>query len=112
LATSERLYDIYFNYPWSEHDSVTIEWPEGFALEAAESPQSSTFAEVGGYQVKLAVEGDRKLVYTRELRFGENGNILFPANAYSQLKVAFDFIHQQDSHTVTLRQADSPAAAR
>jgi hypothetical protein len=112
LATSERRHDIYFNYPWSEYDSITIEAPEGFVLEGAESPQSTTFTGVGGYLAKITVQDGRKLTYTREFSFGENGNIIFPSTSYSQLKAAFDFIHQQDSHTLTLRQEDSQAAAR
>ena len=30
FSGSERKYPVYFNYPWSEEDSVTIELPAGF----------------------------------------------------------------------------------
>ena len=110
LATSERLHDIYFDYPWSEHHSISIEIPKGFVLENAEAPHATTFEGVGGYLAKILVEDGRKLIYTREFTFGENGNIMFPAKSYLQLKGAFDFVHQQDSHTLTLRQADTQAA--
>ena len=107
FSSSERLHDVYFEYPWSEHDSVSIETPEGFTLEGAESPASTTFPGVGQYIAKLFIESDHKLVYRRDFRFGDNGNIIFPAKTYAQLKGAFDFIHKQDGHTITLRQVES-----
>jgi len=108
--TNERIHDIYFNYGWSENDSITIKMPEGFTLEDAEAPQSSTIEHVGGNQLSLAVQGGDKLVYQRDFVWGQGGNLLFPASSYSQVKGAFDFMHQQDQHAVTLRQVAEKAS--
>ncbi len=104
FTTSQRQHPIYFNYPWSEDDEVTIRLPEGWELDMAEAPSPGKFAQVGSYDVRLGSDSG-SLVYTRKLRFGENGLILFAARSYPALKNAFDFVHQQDSHTVSLKQA-------
>ena len=41
---------------------------------------------------------------TRELVFGNKGNILFPAESYTAVKKVFDLIHQADEHVLTLKQ--------
>lgn len=38
FSGSERRHAIYFHYPWSEEDSVTIEVPAGFTLDNADAP--------------------------------------------------------------------------
>lgn len=103
-SSAERTHDIYFNYPWRELDAVTVKLPDGYALDEAEAPQSTKLGEVGHYQVRLGTNDEgRTLVYTRELAFGEDGGFYFPAASYLQLKNAFDFIHAQDGHTLTLQ---------
>ncbi len=107
FPNAERTHDIYFEYPWSEQDRVEIDLPDGFSLEEAESPASLESGKVGAYQVMLATADDgRKLIYKRVLVFGLNDNIYFPVSAYEPLKGLFDFIHEQDGHTVTLREQD------
>lgn len=105
FATSQRTYPIFYNYPWTEHDSVTIELPEGYSLDHAESPAGSKIANVGTYDVNLSVTKDgKKLVYERKFRWGNEGRLYFPASAYAELKRVFDYIHQQDGHAITLKQ--------
>ncbi len=103
FQTSERKHDVYFSYPWSENDEIVIELPEGFELAPFRQPNSAKFQEVGAYQVKLEfIEGKRQLVYTRKFSFGKGGRILFPAQSYPSIKQAFDLVHEQDNHVVTL----------
>jgi len=104
FKTGERTHDVYFEYPWSESDTVTIEMPEGFALDNAEEPQSMKIANVGNYAVKLEATSERSLRYERQFRFGDNATILFPANIYPNLKGVFDAVHEQDGKVLTLRQ--------
>jgi hypothetical protein len=105
FSTSARKFDIYFDYPWSEHDEVAIEMPEGFVVETAEKPATLTMGKVGDYRMSVTLSAGKKLVFTRDLRFGDGGVILFPANGYEQLKQTFDFIHQSDTSALTLRSA-------
>jgi len=101
---STRIHPIYFKYPWSEEDEVTIETPAGFALDHAEAPVSLKMGEAGDYTVQLGVAADgRTLVYQRKFVIGKKNMIFFPADSYQQLKKVFDFVHQQDDHAVLLR---------
>lgn len=121
FSASERRYPIYFRYPWSEEDAVAIELPAGFDLDNAEAPVPFIVEGVSQYDVRLQYAKSRRaLIYTRSFFFGSNGNLLFPARGsgakvetvYPQLKNVFDRIHARDSHTITLKQADSDAGGR
>jgi hypothetical protein len=105
FSASERKYPVNFPYAWKEHDSVTIELPAGFALDNAEAPGSLNFGNPGEYQVKIMTRGSRELILERDLTFGKDGNILFPADAYPQVKKVFDEIQKRDGHTISLKQA-------
>jgi hypothetical protein len=109
FPTSARQHDVYFYFPWMEEDYVTIELPEGFGLDNAEAPNSLNFGEVGKYDVSLAVATDKKaLVYRRRLKFS---GMIFPKTSYPNLKKAFDAVHTEDNHAVTLKQ-DVAAAVK
>ncbi|MBI1353232.1 MAG: DUF3857 domain-containing protein [Acidobacteria bacterium] len=112
FTTSERRHDVYFTYGWSEKDHVTIQMPEGYELEDAEAPQSFKLGEFGEYTVKLAKTSTGKLIYDRMFVWGTGGTLLFPADAYPNLKGAFDAMHKQDEHMLTLRPAESAAGGR
>ena len=109
FPASERKYPVWFEYPWAEEDNVTIKVPKGFELENAEAPASFGFGPVGEYRVS-AKAGAGRLVYQRKLIFGRGGALMFPLTAYPALKKAFDAVHEQDQHTITLRL--QPAAAQ
>lgn len=105
FQSSARTHDIYFHYAWSEDDEVTIKLPPGYALDNAESPISFGLGEFGSYQVTLGITVDKTtLVYTRKLKFS---GLIFPKSIYSNLKDAFDQIHRQDNHIVTLKDASA-----
>jgi len=102
FPTSTRENDVYFHYPWTEEDHVTIDLPKGYSLDNAETPGSLNFGQVGSYIVKLGVAKDTQaLVYERNLKFE---GLLFPKSSYGDLKKVFDLIHQQDNHAISLKQ--------
>ena len=106
FSASSREYPVYFHYPWLEDDEVTIDLPAGFALDNADAPVPFGDSAVGEYRPSIGVTKDgRTLVYKRNFFFGANGNILFPATVYPQLKQFFDVLNKSDNHTITLRQA-------
>lgn len=110
FTSSQRKHPIYFNYPWSEKDELEIELPAGFALDNADRPAPFAAKDVSRYGVSLGATADgRKLIYRREFFFGGGGNILFPENSYASLKGLFDILHQNDEHTITLKQTTGPA---
>lgn len=105
FTASERVHQIYFHYPWSEKDTIEIDLPDGFALDNADAPTPFGAGPVSQYNVTIGVTNvGRKLVYRRDFFFGGGGKLLFPANSYSQLKILLDRLHNNDEHTITLKQ--------
>ncbi len=106
FPTSARKHSIYFSYPWSEEDEVTIDLPAGFSLDNADAPASFASAPISEYKPSVLVTKDgRTLIYKRAFYFGGGNNILFPVETYNQLKTFFDTVHKQDGHTITLKQS-------
>jgi len=113
FSGSERKHSIYFHYPWLELDEVTIDLPEGYALDNADSPAPIKSGEVAEYQPSLAASTDGKmLVYKRKFFFGGGGNILFPVESYTAVKNLFDAISKADNHTITLKQSAATASSK
>ncbi len=110
LPASDRKYDVWFPYPWAEEDDVTVKTPPGFVLENAEAPASFKFGDLGGYEASVRAGGGQ-LIYQRKLVFGRGGLLVFPVASYSKVKRAFDAMHEQDQHTITLRQQAAGAGA-
>jgi len=107
FPTSERKHDVYFYYPWAEEDDIEIELPADYALDNAEAPGDLVFGDLGHLKVKIAVSTDqRALSYKRQFRFT---GMIFPKDAYPNLKRAFDAVHQVDNHTITLKQGAAAA---
>ena len=110
FSASTRQYPLYFHYPWLEDDEVTIDLPQGYSLDNADSPQPFSGGAVGNYKPTMAVTKDgRTLIYRRKFFFGGGGNILFPVTSYPQVKNFFDMLNKQDSHTISLKQAATTA---
>jgi hypothetical protein len=114
FSTSGRRHPIYFHYPWSEEDEVTIELPAGFTLDNADAPSPFGAQDLSKYDVKLMTTKDqRELIYKRNFFFGGGSGvqrILYPVGSYGQLKGYFDLVHKQDAHTITLKQATAAAS--
>jgi hypothetical protein len=111
FTTSTRKHDVYFNYPWSEEDEVTVDLPEGFSLDSADAPTPFSSAPITEYKPSASVSKDgRTVIYRRKFYFGGGGTILFPVTSYGQLKTYFDQLHKQDNHILTLKQDAATAA--
>ena len=106
FTTGERNHSIYFHFPWAEDDNVTIDLPDGFALDNAEGPASFNASTICKYEVKTLVTDDKRtLIYKRKFLFGGGGVILFPSEAYQQLKNVFNTLHSRDNHSIVLKQS-------
>ncbi len=114
FSSATRKYDIYFHYPWSEHDHITIDLPAGFALDNADVPapiKPEMTSGICGQNIKIGITTDgHTLVYDRTFFFGGRGTILFPVAKYAPLKALFDLVHQANDHTITLKQAAATAS--
>jgi hypothetical protein len=112
FSSSERKYPVYFHYPWSEEDEVSIELPSGYALDNADAPVPIKAGQIVEYKPKIMVTNDGKtLFYKRNFFFGGGGAILFPVNTYADLKGLFDLINKSDNHTITLKQTAAKAGS-
>jgi hypothetical protein len=111
FSGSERRHPIYFHYPWSEEDSITIELPAGFTLDNADAPAPFNAGATSEYKPTIGVTKDgHTMVYKRTFFFGGGGSIFFPVETYTSLKKYFDIVHTSDNHTVTLKQAPATVA--
>ena len=104
FPTTERRYPVYFHYPWSELDEITVEVPEGYEFDHADIPPPVEAGKTVGWKVRAQVEGGKKLIYERTFQFGEDGNIVFPVKSYPAVKKVFDTMHEGDEHTFALKQ--------
>lgn len=103
FTNAERKHPIAFRYAFTEMDTVDVTVPEGFSLEAAESPGDLAFPPVGEQKISIGIKG-KTLVYRRHFIWGKQGMLQFDAKAYPQMKKIWDTIHERDQHTMTLRQ--------
>ena len=114
FSASGRKNDVYFHYPWSEVDHLTIDLPAGYALDNADAPAAITPKMTQGiseHSIKMGLTTDgRTLVYDRKFFFGGLNNILFPVKSYGAIKTLFDMVNKGDDHTITLKQAASTAS--
>jgi Domain of Unknown Function with PDB structure (DUF3857)/Transglutaminase-like superfamily len=108
FSTSERKYNIYFHYAWSEQDEVTIDLPAGFSLDNADAPAPFGAGSISQYKVTIGVaDGGKSLIYRRNFFFGGKDVILFPSVNYPALKQLFDALHTQDNHTISLKVTET-----
>lgn len=106
FSSSERKYDVFFRYPWSEEDKIDIQYPSNFDLDNAEAPADVADPRKIGSDV-VAIRVNRpssKLTYERKFHFGGGGAVLFGSNMYAPLKGLFDAFHKVDTATLTLKQ--------
>jgi hypothetical protein len=106
FSSSDRKFDIFFRYPWSEEDKIEIVFPKTFDLDNAETPSPvADPSRIGSNVIRIGVDKvNSTLVYDRSFHFGGGGNVLFKSSVYEPLKNLFDAFHKADSHTITLRQ--------
>lgn len=102
FTASTRKHQLYFHYPWMETDSVTINLPKGYALDHADQPGPFNINDVAKYDVSIGVAGkNEQLVLTRKWVFNA---LIFPQTSYAGLKKVFEILHENDNHTITLKQ--------
>jgi Transglutaminase-like superfamily len=107
FTSDARASNVYFPFPWSEEDEVTIELPAGFTLEQPEAP-APIDAGVGSHKININTrDGWKHLNFRRSFTFGLKDQILFPQSAYPSVKRFFDLVHSADGHTLVLRPSVS-----
>jgi hypothetical protein len=107
FAHGQRKYPIYFPYPFTENDTVTMKVPAGFTLEST-PPQGDAKMPYARFQNVTNFDGIQ-LVTQRQLAF--NG-IYFPLEKYSELKEFFGKVQTGDEQQAVLHAGGSTSAQK
>ena len=108
FVSSKRQFSIYFPYPWSEEDKITISLPKGYLPDNADVPPAIDATGVCHHGVKMGLAKNApNLIYNRSFFFGNEKILLFPVGGYEQIKRLFDAISRADNHTIALKQTVS-----
>jgi hypothetical protein len=103
----QRKYPVYFPYPFTEADSVSIKVPPGFTIESV-PPQREAKLPYARYQSISQFDG-LQLVTQRTLIF--NG-VYFPLEKYSELKGFFGTVQTGDEQQAVLHAGGSTSAQK
>lgn len=106
-----RRYEVYFEYPYSERDEITIDLPAGYELESPDKPAPLRDSSgISSDEIQIGVSADKcSLVYKRSFMFGGGGNLRFQTGSYLALKKLFEAFHRANTHSMTLRQTAATA---
>jgi hypothetical protein len=113
FTESTRYNNIYFEFPWSEFDTIEMKVPTGFVLDHADAPTGIKAPPTCVYTVQIRVDqANNALQYERRLVFGGKDLLMFDKQVYPTLKKVFDTVHESDNHILTLKAADIAATAQ
>lgn len=102
FTAATRAYDICFNYSTLTEDDVVIKMPDGFQIEEGSTPGTLNRTNWGRYDIEIARSiSSNTIIYKRILEFLP---VRVPAGSYQTVKRIFDFVNQQDAHTLTLKK--------
>jgi hypothetical protein len=106
FTASTRRYPVEFPYAWKEADQIFIQLPAGWKLDSADSPGNVEFGKPGSYGVAIGVSPANELTVRRELVFGNEGMLIYPATTYPALKQIFDQMQVRDQHSLSIKAAN------
>jgi transglutaminase-like putative cysteine protease len=113
FTATTRYNNIYFDFPWSEFDSIQLKLPAGFELDHADAPLGVNAPPTCTYGVKMTLNKEQNVLgYERRLTFGSKDLVMFGKEVYPTLKNVFDAMHKSDNHMLTLKAATTASAAR
>jgi hypothetical protein len=94
----ERKYPVYFPYPFSERDRVTIKIPSGYSLESL-PPRQDLSLDFARYQTAAAYDGKQ---FTAERAFGFNA-VFVQLAKYPELKDFMSKVKAGDEQQAVLK---------
>jgi hypothetical protein len=104
FSASSRVHPVSFQHAYFENDSITTELPEAYALEQAEMPGTLNLGGAGSYTLTAGLQRDNPiLTVTRKMTWGTNGTLYFEPKFYAPVKQAWDVIHKNNTHQLTLK---------
>jgi len=107
FAHSQRKYPVYFPYPFTDKDIVSMKAPAGFTLESIPQPED-TKLPYARYQNVSNFDGVQ-LVTQRQLAFNA---IYLPTEKYSELKTFFGKVQTGDEQQAVLHAGGATSAQK
>jgi hypothetical protein len=107
FAHSQRKYPVYFPYPFTDTDVVTMKVPAGFTLDSVPQPEDAKLP-YARYQNVSNFDG-LQLVTQRQLAFNA---IFLPVERYSELKTFFGKVQAGDEQQAVLHAGGSTNAQK
>src|SRR5262249_34940370 len=105
FTSSDRKYNVSFQYAWSAIDDITIDLPARYSVETAEG--SGPIKDTSGFLLEEATMGfapdSRTPKYIRELNAG-GSQLVFPRRAYGKVKELFELVHSADTQSIMLKK--------
>jgi hypothetical protein len=106
FSASSRKYPIFFAYPRSETDTISIKLPDELTIDAIDSPPVVRTAD-GAAADSVSVIFDKSentIRYNRDFYFGRDRKLIFGVSQYPNLKRMFDAFHKTDTHAIAVTQ--------
>lgn len=95
-----RKYPIYFNYPFTELDDITINLPENYQVEVWPRPlKKDSFR--AGFALEISQSEPCQIKISRELTIKKS---YYDVSEYVHLKDFFDYVQSGDSRQLILRR--------
>lgn len=99
FTDDERVLPVFYNYPYTENDSLSIELPATYNVDALPEPVALD-TDFGSYRVTCTVQDDL-LIYQRHLSINQRE---IPAASYEDLKSFFQAVVRTDKAQVVLKR--------
>jgi hypothetical protein len=107
FPVANREYGVYFHFPWSEEDTVTISLPNGFQVENIDKIKPVTAGPVARYESQIEVNGeDHSIVYHRRFFFGGQNRLYITPESYRELKLLFDLVNTNDNLAIAIHSTN------
>jgi hypothetical protein len=105
FAPTSRRYPIWFSYPWSEEDRVTLQLPDDYTVESM--PHDATYdVSVAVYKTHYEVSG-KFIHFTRKF---EMRALFFDTDSYGALRSFFSRTTAADQEQLVLKKATKAAS--
>ncbi|MEM6783898.1 MAG: DUF3857 domain-containing protein [Bacteroidota bacterium] len=99
--TEQRLHPVRFAYPYLDTDEVTLQLPQGYAVEVVPEPVVLD-TEFGRFEARADLSDDGALRFTRTLEIRTRE---LPAAAYDDVRAFFAAVEQAGTEQVVLKKA-------
>jgi hypothetical protein len=107
-SATERRHPVMLENAWAEHDSLSYELPQGYALESPEAPGGLSITGVGEYVTHMSLSADGRTRTTSAADFGRGGNLC--SGKRHQASSRFDRL--RSSTAASLSSSRRPVEAR